>query len=107
MNFELFHLVSLLGVATTESEEVAVGAVLFVGALGKSAVFGIFVVGGENLFDFLVDKCVECFCILRFEVFHRFFLGTLGRSELDDARIVLLIFFRAVHEGGDEVAVDS
>lgn len=91
----------------TESEEVAVGAVLFVGALGKNTVFGIFIVGGEHLFDFLVDECVEDFCVLSFEVFHRFFLGTFSRSELDDAGIVFLIFFRAVHEGGDEVAVDS
>ena len=85
MNFKLFHLIVLLRVTATVGEEIAVGAVLFVGALGEGSLLGVLLIGGEDFFDFLRQEGIEGLAALLVVVADFFFLACGGISEFDDA----------------------
>ena len=70
---ELFHSIAFLWVTAAVREEVAIRAVLFIGTLFKGAVFVVFLIGGEDLLDFLTQKCIVDFATL-FLVIRQLFL---------------------------------
>lgn len=97
-----------LGVALAEGEEVAVGAVVLVGALGEGAVGGgVVFVGGEDFVDLGCEEGGEGVGVLGLVVGDLLFLPVGGGGELDDAGVVVAVVLGAVHEGWDNGIVDS
>lgn len=97
-----------LGVALAEGEEVAVGAVVLVGALGEGAVGGgVVFVGGEDFVDLGCEEGGEGVGVLGLVVGDLLFLPVGGGGELDDAGVVVAVVLGAVHEGWDDGIVDS
>ena len=101
-DFELFHLVAFLRVTAAVGKEVAMDAVLFVSALLKGTVLGVFLVGGEDFLDFLGEECIVYLAAL-FLVIHQLFLLV----EFHDARVIVAIVLGAVHQSWNNGTVGN
>lgn len=85
-------------VSLAEGEEVAVGAVVLVGALGEGAVGGgVVFVGGEDFVDLGCEEGGEGVGVLGLVVGDLLFLPVGGGGEFNNARIIASIIFSTIH----------
>ena len=90
-----------------EGEEVAVGAVLLVGALGEGAIGIVCFVGGEDFLYLRREEGIVGFAIFFFVVGYLFFLVIVGGGELDNAGVVAAVVLGTIHEGWDDGRVGN